>query len=228
MVDRQPQNPLALSVKAARLGALAVMVGIAVFAWPVARGYLDGRDAAPDLATRADAVIAAGRGIDGLAPGQWDILLSVEDPGFADHGGYDFDTAGGGITTLTQSLAKRTGFEDFQPGWAKLRQTGLAMGYEAGMTKDQIAALWLDTVEMGRIGGEWRTGLWSAAEARFGRAPAALDRDEFLDLVGRMIAPAALGDDPDALAERTARIRRLLAGACAPEGNGDVWLEGCA
>ncbi|MEM7642746.1 MAG: hypothetical protein AAF366_09475 [Pseudomonadota bacterium] len=39
MVDRQPQNPLALSTKAARLGALALLVGLLILGWPVSQGY---------------------------------------------------------------------------------------------------------------------------------------------------------------------------------------------
>ena len=217
----------------ARMGAAAVLAALAIAAFPVVRGYLDGRAAAPVHARQADALIAAGRGAGDLGPGRWARLLMVQDPGFAAHGGVDLTTPGAGITTVTQSLAKRVGFEEeFRPGWAKLRQTGLALGYEAGMTKAQIAALWLETVEMGRLEGPggkgWRVGFWSAAAGAYGKAPADLEELEFATLVARLIAPAALGDDPAALARRTARILRLWAGDCAPTDHGDVWLEGCA
>ncbi|MEM8850223.1 MAG: hypothetical protein AAGE03_09330 [Pseudomonadota bacterium] len=39
MVGRQPQNPLALSTKAARLGALALLIGCLILGWPVSQGY---------------------------------------------------------------------------------------------------------------------------------------------------------------------------------------------
>ena len=217
----------------ARMGAAAVLVALAVVAWPVARGYLDGRAAAPVHAAQADRLIAAGRGPADLGPGRWARLLMVQDPAFADHSGIDLATPGAGITTVTQSLAKRVGFEEeFRPGWAKLRQSGLALGYETGMTKDQIAALWLETVEMGNLQGPggkgWTVGFWSAAERAHGVAPAALTDAQFRDLVARLIAPAALGRDADARAARAGRIARLWDGACAPDGHSDVWLEGCA
>lgn len=226
---RTARPPLRLSEKAARYGAAAVLVAALIFAWPVASGYLEGKRAAPAYAERADALLAAGRGPADLGPGRWDKLLAVQDPGFAAHRGVDLSTPGAGITTVTQSLAKRLGFDEFRPGWAKLRQTGLALGYEARMTKDQIAALWLETVEMGRLpaDGPWTIGFWPAAERAHGSAPAALDEAQFRDLVARLVAPAVLGDDAAARADRAARIGRLWAGACAPRDHGDVWLEGC-
>ncbi|MFO6462767.1 transglycosylase domain-containing protein [Jannaschia sp. KMU-145] len=225
---RPARNPLALSTKAARYGAVAVLAGLAILALPVGRGYLDGRAVAPDHAARADALIAEGRGGDALGEGRLDRLLEVQDPGFHEHRGIDLATPGAGITTMTQSLAKRVGFEEFQPGWAKLRQSGLAMGYETGMTKAQIAALWLETVEMGPIEGQWRIGFFDAAEVLHDRPVAALTNAEFADLTARLIAPGALGRDTEAREERVARILRLWAGDCAPTGPRDVWLEGCA
>lgn len=47
MAQRQPQNPLALSVKAARLGAVALLVGLVILGWPVAQGYRDAQAGAP-------------------------------------------------------------------------------------------------------------------------------------------------------------------------------------
>lgn len=76
----------------------------------------------------------------------------MEDPGFAEHDGVDFSTPGAGLTTITQSAAKRLAFETFRPGIGKIRQTGYAMGLESRLSKDQILALWLDTLEMGRAG----------------------------------------------------------------------------
>ncbi|CTQ48857.1 transglycosylase domain-containing protein [Jannaschia donghaensis] len=219
--------PVSLNVRAARWGALAVAIGALIFAWPLATGYLEGRGAAQDLAARADRAIAAGQGADALGAGRAALLLQVQDPGFHDHSGVDVSTPGAGITTVTQSLAKRIGFDDFQPGWAKLRQTGLALGYESGMTKDQIFALWLETVEMGRIDGAWRIGFFDASERLFGRPPSALNDSEFADLVARLIAPARMSDAA-ARAVRSDRIRRLWAGGCAPLDHSDVWLEGCA
>lgn len=196
--------------------------------------YADGRsdaieDARP-LARLADRLIDHGEGGAGLGPGREAILLAVEDPAFAAHGGIDLETPGAGLTTVTQSLAKRLAFEHFAPGISKIRQSAYATGLETQLAKPQILALWLETVEMGRGPRGWITGFYEASKTIYHRPPAWLTDDEFLRLVAVVIAPARYrldGPDP-ALDARVARIRRLVAGQCRPHGNRDVWLEGCA
>lgn len=192
-------------------------------------GYLDARSDAPRLSARADNLIAGGRsGVD-LGPKQLAKLLLVEDPGFVEHSGVDVSSAGGGLTTITQSLAKRVGFETFKPGIAKIRQTGYAIGLEHELSKDQILALWLDTLEMGPGPDGWMTGFFKASNTIYGKPPADLSDKEFLSLVAVLIAPSTyhLGEDDPKLEDRVARIERMVAGSCNPLGNGDVWLEGC-
>ena len=53
--------------------------------------------------------------------GWLDMLLRVEDPSFYTHNGMDLSTPGAGITTITQNLVKRLYFDNFKPGFAKLR-----------------------------------------------------------------------------------------------------------
>lgn len=193
------------------------------------KGYWDALSDAPQLRQRADDLIAQGQGGASLGVDHLAILLTVEDPNFADHAGVDFSTSGAGATTITQSASKRLAFEKFQPGVGKIRQTGYAMGLESRLSKDQILALWLDTLEMG-VGPEgWMTGFHKASSVIYGRPPAELSNTEFIRLVAVLIAPGSykLGQNDTALNERVARIERLVAGACAPEGLGDVWLEGC-
>ena len=204
---------------------LALALGLAVstsFGW----GWWDARSDADALAARADALIAAGRGPDALGAERLAALLRVQDPGFYDHGGLDLSTPGAGITTMTQSLAKRVAFEEFRPGWAKIRQTGYAMGLEGRLSKRRIAALWLDTVEMGRGPEGWVTGFFEAARG----SPRDLADAEFHRLLAVLIAQGRLTREDGAreLAARTARIARLVAGDCEPRDHGDVWLEGCA
>ena len=219
-----------LTLRTARIGALVFVVVLLIAVVPIYRGWQEGKAAAPDLADRADRIIAEGRGPDALGQSRFDLILMVQDPSFRTHSGVDVTTPGAGITTVTQSLAKRTGFEDFQPGWSKLRQTGLAMGYETGMTKDQIGALWLETLEMGQTPEGWIVGFFEASRALYGKPVAELTEAELADLTARLIAPGRLSR-PEGAAERGERVRRiqrLWAGACVPDHHGDVWLEGCA
>jgi len=214
---------------------LVKIVAVVVLAIVVAglayggKGYLDALADADQLRVRADTLIADGRGGSDLGEGRLDDLVKVQDPAFRDHGGIDMSTPGAGVTTVTQSLAKRLAFENFRPGIGKIRQTGYALGLEARLSKDEIMALWLDTLEMGRGPDGWMTGFFDASQRIFGAPPAEIGRTEFLKLVAVMIAPVKYdlqGTDAE-LDERTARIARLTEGECAPLDNGDVWLEGC-
>ena len=193
------------------------------------KGYWDALSDAPQLRQRADDLIAQGRGGASLGAEHLAILLKVEDPNFANHAGVDFSTAGAGATTITQSASKRLAFKKFHPGIGKIRQTGYAMGLERRLSKEQFLALWLDTLEMGEGPEGWITGFHKASSAIYGRPPAELTNTEFIRLVAVLIAPGSykLRENDTALNERAGRIERLVAGTCAPEGLGDVWLKGC-
>jgi hypothetical protein len=194
-----------------------------------ARGYWDAQSDAEGLRARADALIAQGRGGNALGTAHLAILLAVEDPNFWAHSGVDFSTPGAGLTTITQSAAKRLAFEAFQPGIGKIRQTGYALGLESRLSKEQILALWLATLEMGNGPDGWMVGFHSASSTIYGRPPAELTDAEFIRLVAVLIAPASydLVRSDARLDERAARIQRLANGVCVPAGFSDVWLDGC-
>ena len=208
------------------IGVLAVIVALGLYG---AKGWWDARGDADDLATRADGLIERGLCGGGLGETRLHWLLMVQDPGFFEHRGVDVTTPGAGLTTVTQSLAKRLAFEAFHPGLAKIRQTGYALGLEQRLTKQQIIALFLDTVPMGRGPDGWMTGFYTASQALFHAPASEISDDDFIGLLAVMIAPGRfdLGEPDDDLRIRIARIRRLVAGECAPADNGDVWLEGC-
>lgn len=196
-----------------------------------AKGYVDARRASADLAARADRLIADNRGAASLGAGRIDQLIQVQDPNFWRHRGVDMTTPGAGATTMTQSLSKRLAFDAFRPGIGKIRQTGYALGLEQRLTKWQIIALFLATVEMGRGPNGWITGFHAASDEVFDRPVADLGERQFLTLVAVMIAPARFdlqAQDHADLAERIRRIERLIARQYLPLGNGDTLLEGCA
>lgn len=193
------------------------------------KGYWDALSDAPRLRQRADDLIAQGRGGDSLGAKHLAILLKVQDPSFTSHAGVDFSTPGAGLTTISQSASKRLAFKEFHPGIGKIRQTGYAIGLESRLSKEQILALWLDTLEMGRGPNGWMRGFYNASTAIYGRPPVELSNTEFIRLVAVLIAPGSykLGENDAALDGRVGRIERLVAGSCAPEGWSDVWLDGC-
>lgn len=207
-----------------------VLISLATFGWLAGKGWYDARVDAPELAARADELIAAGKGWQLLGPERRKWLLTVEDPFFETHQGIDLTTPGAGITTMTQSLAKRVAFDEFRPGIAKLRQTTYAMSLEGVLRKEQIFALWQDTAEMGRGANDWITGFERASIEVFGGTPTEISDDQFLTLVAVLIAPGRLSmsmDYPET-AERVDRIKRLISGDCTPLDHSDVWLEGCS
>lgn len=194
-----------------------------------ALGYWDAIRQANEFAKRADELIAEGHGPEALGAERLRQLIMVQDPGFWEHAGIDLTTNGAGATTISQSLSKRLGFDEFRPGVGKIRQTGFAFGLESRLEKEQILALWLDTVEMGRGPDGWMTGFFQASMSVYGKPPVELTDDEFLRLIAVLIAPGKyrLLEEDEALDERITRISRLLAGECTPGGHKDVWLDGC-
>lgn len=210
------------------LGLIIALTLFALIAYG-AKGYLDATADAQKLRERADALLSAGRGGADLGADRLAALLRVQDPAFNDHKGVDFKSAGAGATTISQSTAKRLGFEKFTPGIAKIRQTGYAIGLERTLSKSQILALWLDTLEVGRGPDGWMTGFFTASEAIFAAPPSDISDADFLKLIAVLIAPAKfdLREDTPDLMERTRRISRLITEECAPLDHGDVWLEGC-
>lgn len=159
-----------------------------------------------------------------LSARQQAILIAVEDPAFFTHRGFDLSTPGAGKTTITQALVKRLYFDPFRPGFAKLEQSLIArFAVEAQVPKEAILTAFLDQSWF----GEGQTGFAAAAEAQFGKPVNQLTETEFIALVARLVGPAHYTPGSDALAERSARIARLLAGDCAAQSNGDVYYENC-
>lgn len=216
--------------KFVKITAAAVLLIFAVILGYGAYGYFDAITDSVELETRANSLIEQKLGGASLGEDRYHQLLAVQDPAFERHSGVDLTTPGAGITTVTQSLAKRVGFENFTPGIGKIRQTGYAIGLERRLSKEQIMALWLDTLEMGRGPDGWVTGFHRMSKVVYGATPDTITDDEYLSLLAVLISPGRynLDSDDQALQERTDRIRRLVSGACAPNDNSDVWLDGCS
>ncbi len=164
-----------------------------------------------------------------LGPQKQRIWLTVEDPAFFTHNGVDFRSPGAGLTTISQSLAKRLYFDPFKPGFAKLEQSLIAIRViNARIAKEVQLAAALDLFWFGRGDQGALIGFDAAAQHHFGRGVTQISDGEFTQLVAMLIGPNAVPMGSEALAERVARIERLLTQACTPTDWRDVWLEGCA
>lgn len=157
------------------------------------------------------------------------ILLAVEDTHFYTHNGVDLSTPGAGIMTITQSIVKYQYFERFKPGIAKFKQSLIALVLNSRVDKDTQLRIFVNTVYMGTHDGQ-RVGEFNdAARAYYEKNFSELTKDEYLSLVAMLVAPDGLNVQkyPAENAERVKRIKRLLAGECQPDGNGDVYYEAC-
>ncbi len=170
-------------------------------------------------------------GLDALGSERLRTLLAVEDPGFYEHSGVDWQTPGAGLTTITQSLVKQLYFERFEPGLrAKLEQTLIARyAVDPAISKHDQLRIFVNRAYFGVVQGAPVYGLVDAAHVYFDRPLEALGPREYLALVAMLAAPKtySVRDAPAANAERVARIERLLAGRCRPRGLLDDELAGC-
>jgi penicillin-binding protein 1A len=138
-----------------------------------------------------------------LSPNLINALIATEDVRFEEHSGVDFlavprvfygivtgDNKGGG-STITQQLAKnlfprkenRNFFEIF---FVKLKEWVVAIKLERNYTKEEILALYFNTVDF----GSQAFGIKSASMTYFGKEPKDLKIEEAAMLVGMLKAPS--------------------------------------
>ncbi|PWB94025.1 transglycosylase domain-containing protein [Methylosinus sporium] len=176
------------------------------------------RSETPEIFARYEAATDNGAKLPaGLSSERIETLIKVQDPSFWTHGGVDW-SAPLTTTTVTQSVVKRLYFENFQKGFAKIRQTLIAQFAVGPLTsKNAQLAAFIDV-----------NGWEPAAQKWFGKRLAALNDDEFLALVATNNSPKDHAPGTPANAERVRRIEKYLAGLCERRGFSDVWLENCA
>ena len=167
-----------------------------------------------------------------FTPTRLDWLLAVDDPMFYHHHGIDSRTRGAGYTTITQALVKIFYFDDFRPGilrWRKVKQTIIAIAFNARVSKEEQLRLFVNAVYFGNRDGHDVRGFSSAAEEYLGKPFAQISDEEYLELVAMVVAPDKynVATHPDLNRNRVLRIKRLLAGTCTPSGVSDVEYSDC-
>lgn len=155
-----------------------------------------------------------------------DQLLKVEDPAFLEHDGVDLKTPGAGLTTITQALVKLFYFEQFKPGFAKLKQTLIARyALDPLVSKQDQLTLFLNYAYLGTCKGAEIRGFTAAAQCYYNKKFHRLKDDEYLSLVALLIAPNTFSPvvNPQANKDRVARIKKLLAGEYTPAHHMDIY-----
>ena len=163
--------------------------------------------------------------VETLSQRQIDILLAVEDPGFYSHHGVDFITPGAGWTTITQGLAKKFYFADFQQGIQKIKQTLCAwLALDPLVGKETQLELYINLMYFGN--GIY--GLHDAAQYYYGKTIPGLTEHEYISLIACLIDPEGLNvkDHVAQNALRVTRIESLLTGEFTPDGVFDITYEG--
>jgi penicillin-binding protein 1A len=148
-----------------------------------------------------------------------EALISTEDARFYDHSGIDLralfrvlvrtviggDSDSGGGSTLTQQLAKnmfpREDLSRFEVVFRKIKEWIIASKLERNYTKDEILAMYLNTVDF----GNQAFGIKSASRIYFDTTPDSLAIEESALLVGILKGPSFY--NPRRNAER-ALVRR--------------------
>ncbi len=139
-----------------------------------------------------------------ISPNMVNALLATEDARFYSHSGVDhrailrvtigvltFSNKGGG-STLTQQLAKNLFPRDpnsniFKLIFTKLKEWVVAAKLERNYTKEEIIAMYLNTVDFGSLAH----GIKSASKTFFDKEPIDLSIEESAVLVGLLKAPTA-------------------------------------
>jgi membrane peptidoglycan carboxypeptidase len=159
--------------------------------------------------------------INDLSKRQIEILIKVHDPGFYGHNGIDLSTPGNGLTTITQAITKKLYFDDFKPGIAKLKQSIIArFVVDEMISKDDQLNLFINAMYFGDVDGNPVVGLESAAKAYYRRTVNLLSESQYISLIAMLIAPNTfhLINHPEWNADRTNRIKALIAGKYKPKG----------
>ncbi len=160
------------------------------------------------------------------------ILLTVEDPQFYSHPGFDLSTPGAGWTTITQGIVKQYFYDGFTPGlfrYRKLEQTLIAWVFNQQVDKETQLVIFINSAYFGHQDGNDIIGFAEASITYFDKEFSRLTRDEYLSLVVMLIAPNSfnVSQQPVKNRERVMKIDRLLAGECKPTGLADVYYEAC-
>ncbi|MBO4738033.1 MAG: penicillin-binding protein [Bacteroidales bacterium] len=134
-----------------------------------------------------------------LSPNLVHALIATEDARYYEHSGIDLKALfrvlimrgnRGGGSTITQQLAKNLFPREkdrniFEISFAKFKEWVVAVKLEKSYSKDEILAMYLNTVDFGNMS----SGIKSAAKTYYDKTPQDLTIDESAMLIGMLKAP---------------------------------------
>jgi len=164
-----------------------------------------------------------------LSPWLVKALIATEDARFEAHSGIDgkaimravvgmlTNSDKGGGSTITQQLAihlfpRKQHYTIFGVRYAKLKESITAIKLERNSTKEEILALYLNTVDFGSLA----FGIKSASKTYFDKMPAELNLQESAVLIGLLKAPSYF--HPVRNKERSKKRREVVLSQMAKNG----------
>ena len=159
-----------------------------------------------------------------------DILLKVEDPSFYENKGLDFHSLGAGLTTISQGVGKIFYFDNFKPGFRKIRLIFLTrFALYPLVSKRDVLQIFINYVYFGNYKSAEIRGFEQASNVYFNKRFHDISDEEYLSLVAMIINPNRfdLFNHKAQNKERVSRIKKLLTCKCRPNGWNDEELDGC-
>ena len=147
-------------------------------------------------------------------------LLAVQDRTFFRHHGLGLFDGPPLHTTLTQSLCKGLYFERFSPGTLRYRKIALmafAVGFDLRVPKQAQLRVFVNHAYLGNANGVEVLGFPAAARAYFERDLADLSDQEYLSLVGMLVAPSTyhVTLQREASVRRTSELEAQVSTSCS-------------
>ncbi len=165
--------------------------------------------------------------IDSNLPNKWkNWLIKIQDPDFYNHNGVDLNTAGAGLTTITQSIVKKLYFKNFKPGYRKIKQSLIAyFVVNKILSKSEQLTIFLNVSYMGNIHGKYIIGFENAAQAYFQKPLLKLNDDQYLSLLAMLINSKKFNIKkyPKNNKQRVKRIKKVLSGEYIPKNLTDLY-----
>ncbi len=147
---------------------------------------------APELVARLEQAGLLSLAPESLPQARICALLTAQDPAFFDHHGIGLFSGPPGHTTVTQAIGKFMLFDQFSPGFLRLRKVQLmagACGLDARLEKSVQLRVFLNRAYFGMHEGRAVVGFSAAAQTYFGKSLAKLEDAEFFSLLAMLDAP---------------------------------------
>lgn len=155
-----------------------------------------------------------------------DALISVEDPNFYDHNGFDFTTNGVGATTITEeivkNLAKGSCSEKFNTFFGKIQLS--LISWSTSISKDNQLIIFINTAYFGSMNGKEVRGFSEASSIYYNKKFNNLSYMEYLSLVAMLVDPKIFNikNNLENNIKRVSLIKKLLEGEYVTTEKSDI------